>query len=82
MKKVISQTFWNGIVRSVSISYLESAKTFWVQARLNRAENLTFPILRCAPIIAFLIGYPIICSVVLMKNRDNLHEQSMKDRIF
>ena len=79
---VMDKTFWNNTIRSVSISYLETAKTFYVQARINIGLNLSFPILRCFPIMAFLLGYPLICAIALIIYRERLDEKSMKDRIY
>ena len=30
LRKTMENTFWNNVIRSVSLSYLETGKTFWV----------------------------------------------------
>ena len=82
IKKALEGTFWNNTIRSISLSYLETGKTLWVQARLYQAAGDKFPLLKCYPILIFMIGYPAICAWAVMKYRDRLEERSMRDRIF
>lgn len=37
IKKTLKSTFWNNTIRSISISYIETAKTYYVQSRLLKA---------------------------------------------
>jgi hypothetical protein len=82
IRKTLEGTFWNNTIRSISISYLETGKTLWIQARLNKAAGDRFPILKCYPVLIFMIAYPLICIWAVMKHRDRLNEQSIKDRIY
>ena len=81
IRKTLESTFWNNTIRSISISYIETAKTFYVQARLLKAAGNKHYVLECYPLLIFLVGYPIVCIYAVLKNRDKLDEQSTKDRI-
>ena len=82
LRKILESTFWNNTIRSISLSYLETGKVFWVQARLYKAAGDSFPVLKCYPLVIFMVGYPVICAWAVMHYRDRLNDKSIKDRIF
>jgi hypothetical protein len=81
IRKTLQSTFWNNTIRSISISYIETAKTFYVQARMLKAEGDPLYVLKCYPLLIFLVGYPICCIYAVLKNRDRLDEKAVRDRI-
>ena len=74
IKKTINNTFWNNTIRSISISYLETCKTFYVQSRMLKMAGHKHYVLECWPLLIFLVGYPIVCAWALIKNREKLYE--------
>ena len=74
IRKTLQSTFWNNTIRSISISYIETAKTFYVQARMLKAEGDPLYVLKCYPLLIFLVGYPSCCIYAVLKNRDRLDE--------
>lgn len=59
---------WNKTIRSISLSYLELSVQFLVLCKLggNLGEKVTLGI--------FLVGWPILTIVVLVRNRDHLED--------
>ena len=78
LQGIIKKTFWNNIIRSVSISYLETAISLLVAVlTLEEADNL----ISLSPLMLYLVAYPTICTVVLLINFDQLGTKEMQDRI-
>jgi hypothetical protein len=82
IKKILKDTFWNNTVRSITISYLQTAVVFSIKIQALRFKNAEFSeYLSALPMLAYLIAYPIICTISLIKNRDKLKSQEMQDKI-
>ena len=81
IRNTLKSTFWNNTIRSISISYIETAKTFYVQSRLLKAEGDPLYVLKSYPLLIFLVGYPLVCTIALMRNRERLDEVSVRERI-
>jgi hypothetical protein len=41
-----------------------------------------FPVLKCYPLLIFMLGYPIICAWAMIHYKDRLNDRSMRERIF
>lgn len=74
------KTFWNNTIRSITISYLETA----IQLR-NKMQLLpaVVELGQLGPLYgigAFLIGYPAVCFHWLVKNRDKLETKEARSK--
>jgi hypothetical protein len=71
-EKIIKQTFFNNIIRSVTLSYIETAVQIKVLLQTN-PESQTI-----LGIYSFLISYIVIVILVLVGFRDKLHLERVK----
>ena len=75
---------WNGIIRSVSIAYINTVISAVVKIKEIRKcpQNATpLSVFIAFIMIALCIGYIIISLVCLVKKRQRLQEKEVKDRI-
>mmetsp|Transcript_33595 Transcript_33595/g.51701 ORF Transcript_33595/g.51701 Transcript_33595/m.51701 type:complete len:315 (-) Transcript_33595:474-1418(-) len=80
IKGILKKTFWCNTIRSITISYLETAISLLVSYQAIPVKNLTTltPVL---PLFAYIIAYPTICLVALIINRKSLDTKEMQERI-
>lgn len=82
IKKILKQTFWNNTVRSITISYLQTAVVFSVKVQALRFKGAKFTeYLSAMPMLVYLVVYPGICLIALIKNRKMLKTERMNEKI-
>lgn len=81
------RTFWNNIIRSITISYLDLCIMFCCWLKLARYDQMNGETVKSSTnfeiglLGLFITGYPIFCSVVLLYYRGELGQESMRERI-
>ena len=82
LKDLYKKTVWNGFIRSISMSYLNLCITIVVgfMVMVEKPSSMTTAkVCSTAGLASFCLSYFFVCLWFLIKNRDRLEDQEVKD---
>ena len=81
MKKNLKKLFYNGIIVGQTVSYLKACIAFGTSLSVLNWDQSFWSLYPTILPLLYMIAYPTICLVVLAKNKNNLNDPRVKDRI-
>ena len=79
LDKIKQRMFWNASIRSITISYLETAIQFKQKLQLPAYPSFGL-VAMLVTFFTFLVGYPINCFNWLFKNQDQLRKKEVQKK--